>query len=83
MIIDEEIYFKCELCEKNFAADPDTMLECSVTFKDENHVLISDDEMQKISLEANPAINPFLKGAICMCLQCQDEWINNAEKILS
>lgn len=76
--MNEEVYFQCEVCRKKFPADPETMLECGAEFKvfdNETGEQVYPDEVanQEILNEAenDPEVAPFLKGAICMCLDCQ------------
>lgn len=84
----EEILFTCEICNKNFPADPDCMLECSADFRVKDVVTgverpLSDEEKQEIAEEMsdNSEISPFLKGAICVCQACQEQWEKESESL--
>jgi hypothetical protein len=84
--MEDEIYFKCEVCGKNFPADPNTMLECSANFRaldpETGQITELDEETKKEIFEAtkdDPEIGPFLKGAICICVECQDKLAEQAE----
>lgn len=85
--MDEEVYFKCEICGKKFPADPETMLECRAEFKafdNETGEQVFPDEVasEEILKEAqnDPEVAPFLKGAICMCLGCQKKFAEEASE---
>jgi hypothetical protein len=77
----EDILFTCEICQKQFPADPETMLECRADFTLKDPVTgedcpLPDDEQRAISeqMESDPEVAPFLKGAICVCHECQKRW---------
>lgn len=84
----DELKFKCEVCGKEFVADPNTMIECSVDVNilDEETgeiIDLSDEEREELIKDVaddDPEIAMFSKGAICMCVECQDEWIENADE---
>jgi len=85
---DDEILFTCEICGKSFPADPDTMLECSANFRaidsETGEMVDVDDELHKRIIDEarkDPAIGPFLKGAICVCAECQDEFASEEDEL--
>lgn len=85
--MDDEFYFRCEICGKNFPADPNTMLECSTNFKvideETGKTVEVDEEFRKKVFEEisrDPVIAPFIKGTVCMCIDCQNDWMTKAAK---
>lgn len=78
--MDDEFYFYCEVCHKKFSADPQTILECDICYKvlDDNGDEVPQDskefEAAVKDAEKDPAIKPFTKSNICMCLECQDKF---------
>lgn len=84
--MEEEFYFKCEMCGESFPADPNTMLECSANFRAIDPstgeiVELDEDTVKEIMNEAkdDPELSPFLKGAICVCLKCQEKFAGEAQ----
>jgi hypothetical protein len=84
--MNDEIFFTCEICHQNFPATADAMLECSADFRaidsETGEIVDVDDELhQRIIEEArkDPTIGPFLKGAICVCEKCQQEFASDSE----
>jgi hypothetical protein len=79
--------FKCEVCGKSFEPNPDTMVECSIDVDiiddDTGEVIeLSSEEREELikdAAESDPEIAMFSKGAICMCIECQDKWIEDAD----
>lgn len=74
----EEFWFICEVCGKQFPADPGTILECKADFKaidpESGESVEITDEMRRDILEdaqKDPEIAPFIKGTICICHECQ------------
>ena len=85
--MNEEFYFKCELCGEKCVAHPDTILECSADFsavdQKTGEMVYPDEETKKQLMkeaENDPEIAPFLKGTIFMCLDCQTHFKEEAEK---
>lgn len=81
-----EFLFTCELCYKQFPADPETMLECKAEFIGNDPITgesrpLNQEEQEALSqqMEFDPEISPFLKGAICVCHECQDRWEEDSE----
>jgi len=84
----EEFYFTCEICGKKFPADPNTMLECNMEFEvvdDETGEVLSINEEIKNQIlkeaKSDPEIAPFLKGAICICIECQEKFESDSSEI--
>ena len=83
----DEIQFICEICGKRFEPLPDCIIECGIDIhavdEDTGEILEVDEEtknqMLKDVAEEDPEIKPFLKGALCMCLECQDKWAEDAD----
>jgi len=84
----DELKFKCEICGKEFDADPDTMLECTVDVNvlDEETgepIDLSPEELTELIADIStddPEIAMFSRGAICMCVECQNKWIEDADE---
>jgi hypothetical protein len=84
----DEFFFTCEFCGEQFPADPDTMLICKADFKCEDPqtgevIPINEDIRQYILHTAanDPEIGPFLKGAVCICVKCQDKFASESQTL--
>lgn len=85
----DEVYFECEICNQQFPAEPSMMMECNTDFyfvdAETGENMIVDDDVKNQALERlqkNPEVSPFMKGAICMCKECQDHLINKSKQFI-
>ena len=87
--MNDEFQFKCEICGKVFDANPDTMIECQVDVNlvDESTgeiIEVSPEEREEIMKEAcaeDSELKKFSQGAICMCIECQDKFVAEADEV--
>lgn len=85
----DELKFRCEMCGEEFDPDPDTMLECSVEVNvidaetGEKIELTPEEEKEvlKETMGDDNEVQLFSRGAICMCLKCQDKWTEDADAV--
>jgi hypothetical protein len=87
--MENEIKFKCEICGKIFDAIPETMVECEVDIdavdEDGNPVELTQEEQEEIlaeAIEENAGLKAFSKKVVCMCLECQDQMVKEADEII-
>jgi hypothetical protein len=88
--MEDEIKFTCEMCKKTFDPIPDSIIECGIDIhainEETGEIEEIDDETRKQMLddvaEEDPEIKPFLKGVVCMCLECQDKWAEDADETI-
>jgi hypothetical protein len=86
--MNDEIQFVCDICHEKFDAIPDAMVECRADFKamdPETGAMVELDEVTKKEVfkkfSSDPTIGPFLKGAACICLKCQNKLAESADSI--
>lgn len=85
----DEIKFECDVCHKRFDATPDAFVECGAEFRavdpeTQETIELDDKTRAEIYKEAaqDPEIGPFMKGAACICIECQDRLLAEADEII-